>query len=81
MQTAIGGMEMAKKRKKPEPAAEAERVSLINLKGTSEERAFLRDLSRKTGVPIATIVRRGAALWAASRGGSLQAPADWIEEQ
>lgn len=54
------------------------RVTLINLKGPESDRAYLDRITGKTGVPLATIVRRGIALWVA-RHGHEPAPPDWIE--
>ncbi len=66
--------QMARKANPP-PPPDPSRVTVINVKGSDEERAFMQEMSRDTGVSISEIVRRGVAMWAASRGFS--PPADW----
>lgn len=54
------------------------RVTLVNLKGTEEEREWLQHLSRVTGVTLSEIARRGVALFAVSRG--VKPPDGWVIE-
>ncbi len=44
------------------------RVTLLNLKGSEEERDFIRSMSDDSGVSASEIVRRGLAMWATKRG-------------
>ena len=44
-------------------------ISIINLKGTEEFKAWLTAESKRTHIPSATIVRLGLALWAEQNGG------------
>ena len=57
-------------RKKLErPAADVHgRVTVINLKGTPEQREYVEKLSRKTMIPASRIVRAALDLWAKQNG-------------
>ncbi len=57
----------AKRKPEPEPT-QAGRVTIINLKGTAEEGAWLEEVHRKTHVPKAVIVRLALAEWAKRNG-------------
>lgn len=60
----------------PEPADP--RVTLLNLKGTEEEKEALRQASQKTGVSTSEITRRGISMWMTKRG--LVPPDGWVAE-
>jgi hypothetical protein len=72
-----GGVAMAKKRA-AQPTGPDARVTVLNVKGSVQERDYLHQLSRSTGVSAAEIARRGIALWAKKRG--YATPADWVIE-
>lgn len=55
-----------KKRGRP-PLGGPERTTLVNLKGSLEYKAWLDEVSERTRIPIATIIRDGLAEWAARR--------------
>ena len=75
----IWGDDMGRK-KLDEPTLDPHgRVTIVNLKGPINDREYLDRLNRKTGVPVATIVRRGIALWAAKHGHEI-APEAWLED-
>ena len=77
MTPALGERPMARKTGKTKAAQfEDERVTLLNLKGTPAERDLLAEVSRKTGVPLTTIARRGIAMWIASQA-KMKAPEGW----
>jgi hypothetical protein len=54
---------------KPQPGpAAAERVTVINLKGSQDLRDWLNGLSDRTMIPAAAITRAAWALWAKQNG-------------
>ncbi len=61
---------MAKKKAVPD-----DRVTILNLKGSHEEKRVIDQCSEETGVPTSTIVRRGVAMWFKSRG--YEPPKGW----
>jgi Ribbon-helix-helix domain len=59
------------RKKNPDPAPDIHgRVTVINLKGTIEQREHLEKVSRKTMVPASRIVRAGIDLWMRQNGHS-----------
>jgi hypothetical protein len=52
---------------KPEPAP-ASRTTIINLKGSQEQAAWLEEVNRKTHIPKAAIVRLALSEWAERHG-------------
>lgn len=58
---------MARK-KTPPPPKSPERVSVVHLLGTVEERNWLTVLHESTHIPKATIVRLALTDWAKSKG-------------
>lgn len=63
---------MAKASKPPPPE---ERVTLLNFKGSLDERAALEEIRKETGVSLTEMARRGMAMWIISRG--LEPPEGW----
>lgn len=79
MTTAVASNEMARKTAQTPPEPEPTiRVTIVNLKGSASEREYISGLSRRTGVSVSEIVRRGIALWAVKRKEATP-PEDWIE--
>ena len=75
-----GSTVMVKKTPAPAPSPpEDDRVTVLNLKGLTSEKDFIKTLSRKTGVSASEIARRGMAMWAVSRG-FRDLPENWVEE-
>lgn len=52
----------------PKAAPRAERLSVLNLKGSPEYHAWLAAISERSLIPTATIVRDALAKWAKERG-------------
>jgi hypothetical protein len=59
---------MAKKKATVKPKPGVERLSVLNLKGSPEYREWLSGVSKKSLVPVATIVRDAVSKWAVERG-------------
>ena len=68
--------DVGKKASKGKAIANDDRVTLLNLKGSEEEKDALNSASKETGVPLSLIARRGMAMWFKSRG--LTPPANWV---
>jgi hypothetical protein len=57
------------RKKSPDPAPDVHgRVTVINLKGSIEQREHLEKVSRKTMVPASRIVRAGIDMWMRQNG-------------
>lgn len=54
---------------KTTPVVKSRQTSVVHLKGTEEYRDWLAGESRRTHIPIASIVRLALADWAARNGG------------
>jgi hypothetical protein len=61
---------------KPKKLPNDDRVTLLNLKGSPEEKAVLDDAIAETGVSLSVMTRRGLAMWLKSR--NLTPPASWV---
>ena len=59
---------MARPQKSPPPTDVHGRTTVVNLKGSIEQREAIESVSRRTGIPAATIVRRALHLWLTSNG-------------
>jgi hypothetical protein len=62
---------MAKPRRATKPktgAGAADRVTVINLKGSESLRAWLNGISDRTMIPASAITRAALALWAKQNG-------------
>jgi hypothetical protein len=51
------------------PVSTQPQKSVINLKGTDEQREWMAKLSRKTHIPAATITRLALDMWGQANGG------------
>jgi hypothetical protein len=59
---------MAKKKAPAKPTSGVERLSVLNLKGSPEYHDWLGLISKKSLIPITTIVRDALSKWAKERG-------------
>jgi hypothetical protein len=57
------------RKKKPEPKPDPHgRVTIVNLKGSMEQREWLDHIARETMIPASRIVRAALSAWAKKRG-------------
>jgi hypothetical protein len=59
---------MAKKKTTGRPKGGAERLSVFNLRGSPDYKAWLDEISKRSLIPVTVIMRDAVAKWAKERG-------------
>lgn len=59
---------MGRKRKTDPPLDAAGRTTVLNLKGTQEQRLWVEGISRRTMIPVSQIVRAALDEWGRKNG-------------